>query len=251
MYEVTLSVDNGNDIFLKQIEKSLAEVLTDVDGAQAYKQCKNRSYLSLACSDTYKKPFEDYLTDTVTEVLSIGYKNVYLREKLRVDSNDFLTNTLINTMCVFDNSFDKQFIRKILRLDSETVCLDGYYNFRLKKLKDKWHEIVSLVSGNEIILSDIELMKEFLSYLLEAIPSTVKNLSVVMNKNNVQFFDSKNRLIKCSDVAFDATPEEKAMINIICLKPCAVKLYCKASELQNGFIELTQYLFDTKLMENS
>lgn len=49
-------------------------------------------------------------------------------------SEDLLSRTLINTMCIFDNSYDKTAIKRNLE-NIRNFSLDGFYNFRLGDVK--------------------------------------------------------------------------------------------------------------------
>jgi hypothetical protein len=211
----------------------------------------NRAYYSFACVDKFRKQLHASALTLATDIIGIGYKNIYLRQELNIHSDSFLLNTLINTMCIFDSSFDRQFIKRVVELDG-TVCFDGYFNFRMKRLKDKWAEIVELTKNNSIILSDDSLIEEFLAYLIDAIPESIKNLSVCIEKGKIVLFDSQSRVVPLIDILrLEATPEETAMVNIICLKPATVTLYCDDTATNPEFLTLTKFLFDTKVVKNS
>lgn len=250
MYEVNISVEKENTHFINYIEKQLEPVLSKIDGVSASVTSTHRAYYTVACADTYKKQISDIVLNQASDVLAIGYKNAYLREQLGVKNGNFYLNTLLNTMCVFDNNFDKQYIRRILNTNDD-IYLDGYFNFKLKRLKDKWKEIVELAESNSIILSDNSLIEEFLAYLLEAINQKVKNLSVVIDGENVSLYDTNGNIIEPLDLMqIEATAEEVAMVNTISIKPKELTIYCNDS-VKVCFLDLCEFLFDTKVIKNS
>ncbi len=250
MYEVTLSVEKANSHFLDYIYNSLSPCIEEIGGISACDDSPGRQYISFACADSYRSQMKKLIADLSAEVLSVGYKNIYLRQQLNVRGKGFLVNTLVNTMCAFDNNYDKEFVSRVINAD-EPLYFDGYYNFRLGKLKEKWREIAELTNSNNIILSDENLIKEFLSYLIEAIPCGVKQLSVVMGEGGFRLFDTGDKVITPTrSLSRGATAEEEAMLNAICLKPKKVLLYSDGNASAE-FTDLMESLFEVKHIVNS
>ena len=145
-------------------------------------------------------------------------------------------------MCVFDKGYDQQLISKILEVD-KPVCIDGYFNFKLKLLKNKWKEIAKLVSDNFFILQDNKMMMEFLQYLLESVNSKVANLTLTFEENEFLLYDSKNNLLpNVTTLAPQSSLEEDAAVNVLLLKPQHISVYCKNTPSED-FCNLLQ-LFD-------
>lgn len=196
-----------------------------IDGISTEVDDNYRSYYTLACSDTYRFQVGRAVLSAVCEALSLGYKNVYVRKLLDVDYDNFYQNVLVNTICIFDSEYDKQFVSRIVS-DSATVCLDGYYNFKMAQVKRKWQDISKLVSDNDFILTDNELIIEFLQYLLESMTTKEKVLSASLDDNDFALFDKDSKaLSKLKSLAKTVTVEEEAMLNIICLKPTKLNVY--------------------------
>ncbi|MEG1706879.1 MAG: hypothetical protein RR291_05235, partial [Clostridia bacterium] len=214
MFESLISVDKENAYFLDYLETKLSPAIIKTNGIQLRMDNKKRCYLSVACAELYKKQIEEILTSLLLRVFSIGYKNIYFKNRLRPDKNDLAINTLINTMCIFDSNMDNALIKR--NLDSlNSVYLDGFYNFRMKKVKEKWDEVVSLTSNNEVVLRDDDILKEFLSYLINVMPYG-NSLSLLVMKDGYELFDDENKLIpKCETVTSDCTLEEDIIFNLI------------------------------------
>lgn len=245
MYELTFSVENSNENLLKYMYYGLEASVDKVGGVCKYIHGQRRSKFALACDDLYaatiKRQSEDYLAD----VLTLGFKNLYLRKSLNV-KDGLLINTLVNTLCVFDNKFDRHYIKKSLSLFGE-ICIDGYYNFRMSRLKSKWNELIEVVKGNGALLADSVVIKEFLCYLMDFLPSLQKDVSVVMDDGKLKLFDDKGRLVPNINIVSPATMEELVAINIIAIKPQSVRLYCNKQDIDAQLIDLLKYLFDVKI----
>lgn len=245
MYEATVSVSKDNSHLLDYVKSQINSYISDVDGISTETNDETREFYSVACADTFRFQAQRCLINAVGEALSRGYKNVYLRGILRIDDKDFFQNVLVNTICVFDSDIDMQSITRILDAE-KPLYLDGYYNFRLSALKKKWTEISKLVSDNNFILSDKDLILEFLQYLLESVNSKIKQLSVCFNENDFTLYGTNNKVIsKSLSLAKSVSVEEEAMLNAICLKPQTVKVYAQKSP-SDAFCEMMDALFDAQ-----
>lgn len=248
MYEATVSIGKENSHLLDYVKGQLAPCLKEIDGVSCELEQRFRSCFSLACSDTYRFQVQRKLIEAVSQALTLGYKNVFVRELLRIDSDNFYKNILVNVICVFDNDYDKQMVSKLVEPD-QTVCIDGYYNFRLGAVKKKWADITKLVSDNLYVLTDNSLIVEFLQYLLESTPSKVKTLSVSFEGDSFMLYGSGGKVLEpLFSLAKKASVEEEAMLNILCLKPQYVKIY-HSSPLSENFCEMLSQLFDTEYVE--
>jgi len=247
MYEQTLNVEKNNSHLLTYIKGQMEPTLHQIDGISTEIDDNYRSYYTMACSDTYRFQISRAITSAVCEALSLGYKNVYVRQLLDVDYDNFYQNVLVNTICIFDSEYDKQFISRIMS-DSATVCLDGYYNFKMSQVKRKWQDISKLVSDNDFILTDNELIIEFLQYLLESMNTKEQTLSVSLDADNFTLYGKDNKVLpKLKSLAKSVSAEEDAMLNIICLKPDKLNIYYHDKPCKE-FCSMCDALFSTQFI---
>ena len=159
MYELTFSVENANENLLKYMYKRLELSVNKVGGIGTYLHEQHRSRFALACNDLFASAIREESKSYLLDVLALGFKNKYIRDRLQIQNNNLFFNTLVNTMCIFDNQFDKNIIKKRIEIEGE-ICIDGYYNFRMRDLKEKWDELVSVVNNNNALLKDNFLIKD-------------------------------------------------------------------------------------------
>lgn len=242
MYETTVSVEQTNSHLLDFVVSKLAPWQQEAKWTSAVVASKGRKYFSVAGDDVYRYQIQKNVTDAVAQSLSLGYKNIFVRKLLDVDYDDFFQNVLVNTICVFDNEYDRQLVAR--EIDSGSpIFLDGYYNFRLSSVKKKWQEIANLVAENIYVLTDKQLVLEFLQYLLDSISSKVKCLSINFCDDDFQLFSSANNAIEpCVSLAKKATAQEEAMLNVVCLKPQYIKVYSNG-KLSDDFCQMLNALF--------
>ena len=226
MYELSLNVDKKDGHFLDYLARQLDRPLAQARGVSALEEIDDRPFFSLACYDESAGQMSALVKDLLADILSIGYKNKYLSKKLNMGSEDLLSRTLINTMCIFDNSYDKTAIKRNLE-NIRNFSLDGFYNFRLGDVKKKWDEIVVLSNSYDTVINDYDTMRDFLMFLLEAIPTLVNNLSVVFDEESgVELFEEKGlRLNKLTTLSVRQEPEEDLLYNLVCINPAAVNFY--------------------------
>ena len=245
MYESTVNIEKHNQHLLGYVKSRIVPYLAEIDGISTELEDNFREYFTLACSDTYRFQIQRCLSGAVVDALSLGYKNVYFRNLLNIYGNNFYQNVLVNTVCIFDNEYDKQIVSKVLDAD-QILCLDGYYNFRMSAIKKKWQEISKLVCENDFILSDNELIVEFLQYLLESLPSKEKEVSVSFDNDDFVIYGQNNQVLnRINSLAKTSTPEEEAVLNVFCIKPNKVTVYYKTKP-HNDFCNLMDKLFYTK-----
>lgn len=248
MYEATVSVVKENGHLLDYVKEQLTPCIGEVDGITSELDETRRRYFSLACADTYRFQIQRKLNDAVSQALSLGYKNLFVRDLLKINKNNFYQNVLVNTICIFDNEYDKQIVSRVVDVD-KTLCIDGYYNFRLGAIKKKWQEITKLVSDNFYVLSDNTMIVEFLQYLLESTPSKVKQLSVSIDGDSFVLYGNGDKVISPTlSLAKRTSCEEEVMLNVLFLKPQTVKIY-HSDSLSRDFCEMLNALFQTEYVE--
>ena len=247
MYEQTVNIEKNNAHLLNYVKSQLEPTLNQIDGISTELDDEYRSYYTLACSDTYRFQVNRAVTAAVCEALSLGYKNVYVRRLLNVGYDNFYQNVLVNTICKFDSEYDKQFVARIIS-DSSTVCLDGYYNFKMSQVKRKWQDISKLVCDNSFLLADNELIIELLQYLLESLTNREQVVSVSLQNNDFILYNKDNVVLpKLKSIARLATVEEEAMLNVICLKPSKLNVYYHENPSKD-FTTMCEALFNAQFI---
>lgn len=250
LVETTLSIDIPNKYFLEQIKNSLCKPLKSINGIITDMHSDRRYYVALAYPQEHKPQMSAIISENVARVISVSFKRKYLLQKLRLAGDDLVTRTLVNTMCIFDSHIDSKTLNQMLG-EGENIVIDGVYNFRSKAIKRKWDEIIELSNANDLIFSDKEIVKDFLRFLMEAVPVFHRKMFVVMSDANFLLLDAKSRNLPKQVLIYpDLSDEEVLMYNIICQKPKSVVFLGKTSVLSREFIELADYLFETSYENN-
>ncbi len=100
------------------------------------------------------------LREKVAEVIGIGYKYSFLQSNLRCVLPKREKKLLCATLIAADYEGDAAYIRSLLTIPSD-LCIDGFYNFRLGALREKWLHILEYIPGT---FSGADLM-QFCAFL--------------------------------------------------------------------------------------
>ncbi len=247
MYEITISVPHETRHLLNYVKEQTEQAIAEMDGIATDVEDKRRCYFSVACSDTFRFQLKRLVLESVSEAVALGYKNIFVRNCLKIKQGNFFQNVLINTMCVFDKAYDSQIISKILDVD-KPMFIDGYCNFKMEMLKKKWSEIAKLVSQNNYILHDNRLIMEFLQYLLDSLNSGISKLSVSFENDTFCMYDSDSKVLPVvTSLSINPNAEEEAALNVLLLKPQKVTVYYNEKPSED-FVNLMS-LFDCKYIQ--
>ncbi len=161
MKKIVISENAKSVNNLKYIERSLYEILskcasyvnTDVDD--------KRAMLTVESAEGYYEIIKSEIFDKVSDVLAVYYKYKFFNERIITDClNEREREILLTGIVSADLALDKRYTYKKL-CDFNDLSIDGFYNFRMKILKEKWEEIVSFFPTN----FTADELKEFITYL--------------------------------------------------------------------------------------
>jgi len=83
------------------------------------------------------------LTDKISEIVGVGYKYTFLRNRLDVCLGGREKKLLLAALIAADLDSDKGYIRR--KLGKGDCAIDGVYSFRLAPLREKWERIAEYV----------------------------------------------------------------------------------------------------------
>ena len=111
--------------------------------------------LRLATKAPYSK-----IKERLTEIVGIGYKYAFLKEKLHACLSKREKKLLSAALIAADYEGDRAYIRSKIG-NFENFSIDGFYTFRLSALREKWSRIVEYIPEG-FASSDLKKFCEFL-----------------------------------------------------------------------------------------
>lgn len=88
--------------------------------------------------------FRKHLSGRIAEIIGIGYKYRFLSERLHVCMPKKDKRLLAAALIAADLEGDCSFIRRKLE-GAEEYSIDGFYEFRLHALREKWEKIIDYI----------------------------------------------------------------------------------------------------------
>ena len=210
MFEISFNVGLKNRDYLDFLYNGLKSEIKKSNAVVAHQFFDDRVFLSLACEDDYKVELKDKIDELLSQIFVFGFKHDYLKSRLYIYKENLLTKTLLSTMTIFDSDNDKKMIKKEF-FDQQVGALDGFFNFRLKNVKEKWDEIINLANENSIVLSDESVCGEFLAFLIEALPKTNSCIKIEKDHEKVIFFKDGISLISKGLAIHKITPSANSL----------------------------------------
>lgn len=140
--EITVSDDKQHGAYITYLYNRIAESVIAERGS-AILRFDDRANLIIKLvreSESVKKT----LVREIAEIIGVGYKNKYLEEKLKVSLSKRENKLLRAALIAADCEGDAAFIRRKITPSNE-YAIDGIYNFRLARLREKWDKIISYV----------------------------------------------------------------------------------------------------------
>lgn len=206
---------------------------------------KVESYqILLAINDYEKDKLLLFLRDLVDEVICFYYKKEFLSKNLVINISDKVTKqAFVFSLLYFDRETDRYIVNKYLNLDKK-LDVDGFFNFKLSSLKEKWRELIDITSQNEIYLYSDETFTELIKFLIDNLEVRSDVINIMKTDNSYGIFDSNfnqvDAMTKCKD------SEEDFMAQIITMSPKNINIYC-SDILPNKLKTLICKLFEKRV----
>lgn len=157
-------VDSENNISnIVYLYSGLTEVLSGTARNFSSYSDGTRSVLEIDVCDGYSDLIKTEIEDKIADIIAVNYKYNFLSERihpigLSLEEKEILISSLISA----DIDDDRFYIKSKIESNRE-YSIDGLFNFRLSKLKNKWHEVSLFIP--KTFSSD--KLKDFIAFLFE------------------------------------------------------------------------------------
>ncbi|MBR5388114.1 MAG: hypothetical protein IK147_01450 [Clostridia bacterium] len=185
------------------LEKSLREVFEVTGSDKSVEREGGRAIFKVFCPEDIKETVKNEVCDKAAEIIAVNYKYKHLKEHVKAagltaEQKDIFFAGVIGA----DFYEDKKYIYETLK-GFYDIALDGIYNFRLGRIKEKTAEIVRCIPScfTEGQLSD------FITFL-----TMDKRNKVYVDKGMV--FDGRFRRLKRSTLMGRKEPSVVAEVLI-------------------------------------
>ncbi len=221
MLELSITVNSKNIEIAKYIYQTLKSQSKELEAVVTCYEEFDCINIVFGCPLTEKARADILIERTIIKVISNFYKERFLTENLHLPIHENISlmafkKALIN----FDKETDFYIISKNLNLD-KNLHLDSFYYFKLKGLRDKWSELITLANENGDYLVSNDAFFDLLKFLID-------NLEVCEDEINV--FEEENGYIikqKNKSTPGENLSKEGLISSLIDMSPKKINLFCK------------------------
>ena len=163
MVKITVSERNSQNLNVAYIYNSMTRYLNicgaDADITFDYA----RTNLVMTAENRFQSYLRKYTEEHICEAVAIGYKYSLFQKHIHpVGLSDLDREVLLCALVSADFEADTNYIADRLQ-NIQVYSIDGFYNFRLKALKEKWQGIIDCIPQ---CFTERDL-QDFLEYIFE------------------------------------------------------------------------------------
>lgn len=236
MWEFSIATDSKNLDIAKFVFQTLKSQTSNFGCVVTCYEQFDTFFIVLGCPLENKDSVCNVVEGCIIKVICNFYKERYLSENLRLPLHEKIGLTAFKkALLAFDKETDFYIISKNLQL-AQNLNLDSFYFFKLKALRDKWAELITLANENSDYLVSNEAFFDLLRFLID-------NLEICEDEIDV-FEDENGWSISCEKEKFGSLSQEGLVSSLIELCPKKINLFCKSDENTAGFLSK---IFDERI----
>lgn len=141
--EITVSEGSEKSLYISYLYNGTMAAVKSVGGRGELAFSGQRAVLNYILPEG-ETEFRAYLCEKIAEIIDVGYKYRFLRERLDVCLSRREIKYLCAALIAADLDGDKAFIRRKMKGATE-YSIDGFYAFRLAALREKWERIIAYI----------------------------------------------------------------------------------------------------------
>lgn len=230
MWELSIAVNSQNIDIAKFIYQTVKAQTSAYGSVVTCYEEFGQIFILIGCPIEEQARVSVLIERCIIKVVSNFYKERFLADNLRLPVHENMSlmafkKALIN----FDKETDFYIISKNLELN-KNLHLDSFYFFKLKSLRDKWGELITLANENSDYLVSNEAFFDLLKFLID-------NLEVCEDEINV-FEEEDGYYLKPSneECSQEILSKEGLVSSLIELCPKKINLFCRSDDNTAGFL---------------
>lgn len=230
MWELSISVSSKKLEIAKFVYQTLKSHCAE-NGAivTCYEEFDN-FFILVGCPIEEQSRVSVAIERCIIKVICNFYKEKFLTENLRLPLHENMSLTAFKKALInFDKETDFYLISKNLQLN-KNLNLDSFYYFKLKSLREKWAELITLANENSDYLVSNEAFFDLLKFLID-------NLEICEDEISV-FEDENGYSIKANNLEepYEKLSKEGLVSSLIELCPKKINLFCRSDDNTAGFL---------------
>ncbi len=232
MWEYCLCFDSENEskIFVDKIKpfiKNIKGVVVSIFLQETYK-------VLVAVPRDKMERTTSFLKENLAEMILTIYKKDYILSRLSFEIDSSVNmHIFLQTLVCFDSEMDKQIIMESLNFE-KSIYFGSFINFRLKFLKTKWDELVTLANDNIMYLLSEDSFVELIKFLISNLDYRCYAVNIFTKKDCYLLCDMEGKVIKDflldKNIVYD---DNKLLTSLIALNPEKIIIHCDSFLKEN------------------
>jgi hypothetical protein len=192
----------------------------------------SRGYFSVLVAVPFEKRRDatKFFSEKLAETILKGYKKEYIESSLNFEkTNAENFSVFLQALVCFDSEIDKSIILERLRLRSE-FYLTSFVSFKLKFLKNKWNELISLANDNMVYLLNEDSCVELIKFLISNLEHRYYAVNIFSKDDCYLLCDMQGRAIE--DFLIDKHTiydDDNLITSLVALNPEKIIVHCNKS----------------------
>ena len=246
MWEFCLYFNEKQLDYILKLRKHLKRVFKSNRGVVVLFEDAGKLLVAISQSEKDFIKVYRYIYNYIVNIIYNHYKSEIINSLSgNLFNNEIFELMVKQTLFCFDEEYDKNIIKQALMLN-ETLDLDGFFNFRLTFLKQKWGHLVELIKNNAQILNSYSINLDLTRYLLSELENNIEKVCVYSEGKKYFLKTVNNEKITFKKINFSKKQDFKQLLkNLIVLSPKNIIL---CSEIKKEDFEIFHDLFIDKLI---
>ena len=174
MFEFSIIINDEFSLAAKNLYEEIKSTVCNFGAVVTSFSERNEIHIVIACQDVEKNRISFFITDAISNFIAEEYKLKFIKNNLKISLHNQLNlNALIKAMVAFDKETDKYIVSRSL-IVKDNLVIESFYNFKLKKLRSKWMELIKLTNENSGYLLCNDTFIDLLKFLIDNIEITGK-----------------------------------------------------------------------------
>ena len=238
MWEYAVIVKNSNEQIISYILSSSKIFVSKLGGVATLNREDEFSHVVIGVDEKHKDKMQTFLSKCITRAICSFFKSDYLDKHLNIKIADKIgllafKKALIN----FDKETDYYIVSKNLVFENN-LYLESFYDFRLKKLRDKWGELIDLANENKEYLISSDAFMDLLKFLIDNIDIVEEEIDIVEDDDGYRIFSGNE------ENSFEGLSNEGLVSSVIEISPQKINLYCKK---ENSATQLLKQIYEQRV----
>ena len=244
MWEFNIIIDQNKKEIAKKIYYKIKAFSTGYNNIVSFYEMQNEIYINCACDSLESFRYKSFLEEVLIEVFCEMYKKQFLLENLYFkEFDDVSTEAFLQALLYFDRETDRYLVSKYLHLEKQ-INLDGFFNFKLKTLREKWYELVGIANDNQMYLYSDDTFMELIKFLVDNIEFRCDVVNIVGQDNGYIITNSDFEEIDFNEQY--ENNDKNLISSLISLCPKNINIYC-SDMLSNQVTKLICCLFEKRV----